>query len=353
MKKSKTSFLLLIILILSLLFSGCDDVTSHTGSNYNDKLVVHFIDVGQGDSTFIQFPNGETSLIDGGTRKKGDNVVNYLKDLNIKNIDYLIATHPHEDHIGGLPEVVRNFSIGKIYMPDKIANTIIFEDLLKEIEKKNLKINLSKAGDEIINENNLSFRTLAPIKDDYSNTNDFSIVTKIEYMDNSFLIAGDAEKASEFDIVGENYNLKSNVLRVGHHGGNTSSNIEFLEKVNPDYSIISLGEDNTYGHPHPETINRLQQIDSKIMRTDELGNIVIVSDGKSLIFDNNIVIKKDKKSNSNKEQIKNTIYVGNKNTKVFHSKDCGSLPKEENKIVFNSKKEAKESGYRPHNVCIK
>lgn len=121
-------FLLVLILVLSLFVSGCVEEESNVIEDYSDKLVVHFIDVGQGDSSFIQFPNSETSLIDGGTRKNGQKVVNYLDDLDIENIDYLIATHPHEDHIGGLPEIIDNFSIGNVYMPDKTANTFILRN---------------------------------------------------------------------------------------------------------------------------------------------------------------------------------------------------------------------------------
>ncbi len=122
MKKDRFSLFLIMFLIFSIGLVGCSYEVAHVEEDYRDKLVVHFIDVGQGDSTFVQFPNGETSLIDGGTRESRDRVVNYLQDLGVERIDYLIATHPHEDHIGGLPEVIRNFSIGQIYMPDKSAN---------------------------------------------------------------------------------------------------------------------------------------------------------------------------------------------------------------------------------------
>lgn len=343
MKKSRISFFLIIFLALSIVLTGCDYEVAHTTRDYKDKLVVHFIDVGQGDSTFIQFPNGETSLIDGGTRKSGDKVVTYLKDLGIDKVDYLIATHPHEDHIGGLPEVIKNLSIGKVYMPDKTANTLIFEELLKEIKNKDLKITLAESGNSIIDEEELNFVILAPNRNDYTETNDFSIVTKIEYMDTSFIITGDAEKDSEIDIINRNYNLKSNVLKVGHHGGRTSSNEEFLKRIDPDYSIISVGADNTYGHPHKETLSRLNRADSNIMRTDELGDIVIISNGKELTISEKILAE-------TKTEVQ---YIGNKNTKIFHTKDCNSLPKEENRIFFSSLEEAKKNGYKPHKNCVK
>ncbi len=170
----------------------------------------------------------------------------------------MIATHPHEDHIGGLPEVIRNFDIGKVYMPDRTANTRVFEELLEEIQAKGLKINLAKAGDTIFDKRNLKYTVLAP-KGDYENTNNYSIVTKAEYKNNSFIITGDAEKESEEEMIEGNYNLKANVLRVGHHGSSTSSIDEFIDAVNPEYFVISLGKDNTYGHPHKEVISKFKK----------------------------------------------------------------------------------------------
>ncbi|NLJ78387.1 MAG: MBL fold metallo-hydrolase [Tissierellia bacterium] len=343
MRRYRIHSLISVILIIGIILTGCGGPISHTSEDYASGLRVHFIDVGQGDSTFIEFPNGKTSLIDAGTRGAGDRVVEYINDLGIDKIDYLIATHPHEDHIGGLPEVIRNFDVNRVYMPEKTTNTLIFEELLLELENKDLTIHLAKGGDVIIDGGKLKYSILAPNTDNYSGLNDFSIVTKIEYGYNSIIITGDAEKNSEREMVELGYDLAADVLRIGHHGGKTSSMEEFLIAVDPDYSIISVGKGNTYGHPHRETLNRLQKIDSQIMRTDELGDIILISDGKELKWEENLGA-----GDSIKGQ-----YIGNQNTKVFHHMNCKSLPKEGNRIIFESIEEAKQRGYRPHKVCIK
>lgn len=348
MSKKRIS-LLLYILVISLALIGCTD-TFYENEDYEGKLAIHFIDVGQGDSTLIQFPNGEVSLIDGGTRNNGEKVVEYLQKLRIKKIDYLIATHPHEDHIGGLPKVVKNFEIGKVYMPNKTANTRIFEELLSEIDNKGLKITLAKGGDTIIDEGQLKYTVLAPNREDYDNTNNFSIVTKVKYKNNSFIVTGDAEKESELEMLQGNYDLKANVLRVGHHGSSTSSIDEFIEEVDPEHAVISLGKDNTYGHPHTEIVDKFSKMEINILRTDELGNIVFISDGSKIELVNAVDFPNGNVENNDLETGK---YIGNVNTKIVHTKDCGSLPKKENQIMFDSLEEALKNGYKPHEKCVK
>jgi competence protein ComEC len=353
MKKiNNIKFILIVAILAALILSACQyDLEDAINDNFKQKgdLIVHFIDVGQGDSIFIQLPNGETSLIDGGTRASGENVVKYLKEQNVEKIDYLIATHPHEDHIGGLPKVVKNFEIGKIYMPDATANTNIFQELLKEIKSKEKKITIAKGGDIILNDSGIKYEILAPNGEKYGETNDYSIVAKLTYKDNSFLFTGDAEKISENEIIEKGYNLKSDVLKIGHHGGSTSTSDEFLLKVSPKYGVISLGKDNTYGHPHKETIQRLNEQNVTILRTDELGTIVMISDGKNIAINKKI---KEEKTKSERPNIE-SYYIGNTNTKVYHSPDCNYLPKEENQIILKSKKEAEDKGFRPHEKCIK
>lgn len=349
-RTNRLKFLILFILLSALVFIGCNmevDNSLTDNIDYKNDLIVHFFDVGQGDSIFIQFPNGETSLIDGGTRNSSAKLIGYLQDLNVDKIDYLIATHPHEDHIGGLPDVINNFEVGNIYMPGITANTVIFEDLLKAIKSKDLKITIGKGGDEILNIEELKYEILAPNDNEYSETNNFSIVTKLTFKENSFIFTGDAELESERDILKHGYNISSDVIKIGHHGGSTSTTEEFLDKVNPEYAIISCGANNTYGHPHRETIDKLKKHNINILRTDELGSITVSSDGESIqVISNNDL--DDGSVNSNSD-----YYIGNKNTKVYHSSNCSQLPKEENRIIFNNKEEAEKNGFTPHDKCVR
>ena len=252
-------------------------ITSEFVSNDQTSLKVYFFDVGQADSMLIQ-NNGENMLIDAGNNEDGETLVNNLKTLGVEKIDYLVGTHPHEDHIGGLDNVINEFDIGTIYMPNITTNTKTYEDVITEIENKNLQISEAKKGDTFFLGNaNCEFMTDSIL--DKNNLNLSSIVTRITFGNTSFLFTGDAETENEETRTWP----KTDVLKVGHHGSDTSSSEEFLKQVSPKTAIISVGKDNDYGHPSDETIKKLQNLGTTIYRTDELGTIELISDGNNII----------------------------------------------------------------------
>ncbi len=241
-----------------------------------EDLLIDFIDVGQADSILIRNQD-KTMLIDAGTNEAGETVVTYLQNLGITQIDYLIGTHPHEDHIGGLDDVINHFNIGQIYMPKIETTTKTFEDVLDAVENKNLTVTSPNKGDKIeIGQAVGTFMT-DPILDK-DNLNLSSLVLRLEFGNNSFLFMGDAEEENEETISWP----KTDVLKVGHHGSNTSSSETFLTQVQPQYSIIMVGKDNSYNLPTQATIEKLNTTGSKIYRTDENGTIQINSDGNTI-----------------------------------------------------------------------
>ena len=241
-----------------------------------EDLLIDFIDVGQADSILIRNQD-KVMLIDAGTNEEGKTVVNYLETLGITKIDYLIGTHPHEDHIGGLDDVINNFDIGQIYMPKIETTTKTFEDVLDAIENKNLTVTAPNKGDKIeLGQAKGEFMT-EPILDE-DNLNVSSLVLRLEFGNTSYLFMGDAEKENEETIRWP----KTDVLKVGHHGSSTSSSESFLEQVQPKYAIIMAGKDNSYGLPTQETIDKLNNIGSEIYRTDEDRTIQMTSDGNTI-----------------------------------------------------------------------
>lgn len=276
---------IVLLIILCLLVVGCTNpfVESNEETSVStfsgDTLRVNYIDVGQGDSIFIQLPNNETMLIDAGEAYMSKNVINYLNNLGITKIDYVVGTHPHTDHIGGLEEVINTFDIGSIYMPNAISTSKTYEDLLTTISNKGLKVKTAKSGVVVLSEDNLKLEFIAPNSDDYSNLNNYSAVLKLTYLDNTFLFMGDAETLSEDEITSD---VNADVIKVGHHGSDSSSGIEFVKKVSPEYAIIMVGEGNSYNHPYQSIIDRYESVGAKVLRTDLDGNIICDSDGASV-----------------------------------------------------------------------
>lgn len=245
----------------------------------NENIKIHFIDVGQGDSIFIELPNNETMLIDAGESSKEEVVSEYINTLGYNKINYVIGTHPHSDHIGGLAHIINSFNIEKIYMPKALSTSKTYENLLNTIYKNNKNIITAKAGIKIIDEDNLKINILAPNNNNYSNLNNYSVVIKINYKSKSFLFMGDAEILSENEILTD---VSADIIKIGHHGSDTSSSESFLSKVNPKYAIIMVGENNKYNHPNQTILDRLERNNIITYRTDLNGNIVITSDGNEI-----------------------------------------------------------------------
>lgn len=293
-KRSLLGGIVSVIIIIVALFGGQvftstrNTVSSKIEENkidveQFDGLKVYFIDVGQGDSIFIQ-SDEKTMLIDAGTNEAGPKIVNFLQEKGIEKIDYLIGTHPHEDHIGGLDDIILSFSIGTFYMPKVQTNTKTFEDVLDAAMEKGIAITSPKIEDTYqVGKANCKFLSS---KIDKSNLNLSSLVIHMTYEGQSFLFMGDAEKENEQ----AKFWPQVDVLKIGHHGSKTSSSRDFLKQTNPQIAIISLGKDNIYHHPSQEVIERLEQINTQIYRTDVSGTILLLCDGK------NILIEKEKES---------------------------------------------------------
>ena len=243
-------------------------ITSEFVSNDQTSLKVYFFDVGQADSMLIQ-NNGENMLIDAGNNEDGETLVNNLKTLGVEKIDYLVGTHPHEDHIGGMDDIINSFEIGKIYMPNVSTNTKTFEDVIDAAKNKNLQIETPKAGDKFTI--GKASCEVAYVGNDKENLNLSSIIIKMKYNNLSYLFTGDTEA----DVENKIDFGKINILKVAHHGSDTSSSEKFVNETAPEVAIISVGKDNSYGHPSNEIIKRYEKVGSKIYRTDEVGNIFI------------------------------------------------------------------------------
>jgi competence protein ComEC len=278
-KKYLNYMLMLFVIIITL--SGCSSVDINISNNNQDKnlLLVHYIDVGQADSILIQV-NNKNMLIDAGNSRDADTVVAYLQKQGVKKLDYVIATHPHEDHIGSMSDIIKKFPITEFYAPKKTNTTKTFEDMITALNGK--KIVIAKAGVKLNLGDNIKAELLAPNGDNYEDLNNYSAVLKLTYGDNKFLFMGDAEKLNEGEILLSNLDVSADVIKVGHHGSSTSSSKEFLDKVSPKIAVISVGKGNDYGHPHAETLSEFKKRNYTVYRTDIDGTIVLQSDGKNI-----------------------------------------------------------------------
>ena len=350
--------------------TATNTITIDTTGNYETVVAkmmkVTFIDVGQGDSELIQFPNGKTMLIDGGTGDMYGRIAAVLADNKITRLDVVIGTHTDDDHIGSLPGIIKNYEVGSVYL-NGTSDTRTYLAFVREAVNKGLSVKHLYQGDVLNVDPSVGIKVFSPIGVNVDSDNDNSPIMKLVYKNRSFLFTGDAEKAAEDDaLIYNKIGLKSDVVKVGHHGSTTSSSPAFALAVSPSLAIIEVGADNSYGHPDEIVVNRWQLLGTKAYSTAINGAITVKTDGNSLeLFAKKSINPMIKALNPGGQTEKvitpvqvpiNTIeaaYIGNKNTKVFHYPNCSSVDRmnSANKILLQSREEAIAEGFKPCQIC--
>lgn len=289
----KKKIKLLLVGAMLILLSGCELQMEWIGplleaiapepsyEAVEGELNVWFLDVGQGDSEFILLPNGETLLIDAGESYAAPEIISFLDELNVEKLDYVIATHPHADHIGGMEEVLEQVEAECFYLPDQESDSETYQNLMEHLEEEEIPTETVSGGMRIAEKDGIVMDVLAPLQDNYSDVNDASVVLRLQYQEKSFLFTGDAQNESEEDMLLSGMDLSANVLKVGHHGSDTSTTRQFLRRVSPQYAVISCGEGNSYGHPKPVTLDTLMSFSVTVYRTDQDGTIHFSTDGRN------------------------------------------------------------------------
>lgn len=275
MRKTKSYICLLLVIIIAFSL-GSAALAEPLSSGFE----VHFINVGQGDSSLI-LCDGHAMLIDGGEKENSDLLYSYLKEHGVKVLDYIVCSHPHKDHVGGLAGALNYAEAKAALCPVKKYDSKSFDNFKKYLKKQDVRITVPEAGD-VFSLGSAVCTVLGPVKAAKGNNN--SLVIRIEYGDTSFLFSGDAESEEEHDILASGRTLKSTVLKVGHHGSKDATSNQYLYEVDPQYAVISAGDDNSSDHPNEKTLSRLREADVTVYRTDVNGTVICRSDGKTVSF---------------------------------------------------------------------
>ena len=281
MKKSRSIMMALIIVLAVIIYAVF--FHKHTEPfqiNPSGDLTVTFIDIGQGDSELIRQGNSAV-LIDTGEYSQRDKLLKTLNALGVTSFDYVIATHPHTDHMGSMDVIIDTYNVRHVMMPDVTSDTVAFEKLLQSIANKGLRIETPDPG-QSIRAGNIQLDILAPNASTYQDVNDYSIVARLRWGNTAFLFEGDAEALSEKQILDKGFDVSADVLKVGHHGSVTSTSDEYLNAVNPAMAVITCAQGNVYGHPHKEILDKLSAKKIKVYRTDTMGTITMRSDGANI-----------------------------------------------------------------------
>ena len=339
------------LLSLCLLLSGCallDPIVTQPKDDFPTTqagtLTVHFIDVGQADCALIEC-GGEYMMVDGGNVDDSDLVVAYLQQEGVEELHTVVCSHAHEDHVGGLPAVLAVYPTAQILSPTRTYSSRCFDDFMYYADQQDVEVTIPNPGDSFFLGEAL-VTVLGPVES-YAEPNNTSIILKVELGNTSFLFTGDMEKDAETDMLDAGMDVSADVLKVGHHGSTTSTGYRFLYEVDPEYAVISVGADNSYGHPHRETVAILGDAQIPMFRTDLLGTILAVSDGNQITF----TWENQNATPSDIPQA-DTTYIGNRNSKKFHLPTCTGLPAESNRVIFNDYSEAIDQGYIPCGLCM-
>ena len=308
---------------------------------------VHFIDVGQADAALVAC-DGRYMLIDGGNAEDSDLVYAYLERHGAKHLDYMVASHAHEDHIGGLSGALNYAAVDTAFSPVTEYNSKVFRDMVKFLGEQGKSLTVPAPGDSF-SLGSARVEILGPVKE-YEDANDTSIVLRIDYGETSFLFTGDMEKGAEADLLDSGADVKADVLKAGHHGSDTSSSYQFIRAVMPQYAVLSVGAGNKYGHPSDEVLSRFRDAGAEVYRTDMQGHIIAASDGKTVTF------RTEKEADTATNPTGNPTlqtYIGNAGTMKFHLPDCASAKniQADKREVFPSRLQALLEGYEPCGRC--
>lgn len=315
--------------------------TKPTDAPLLSELTVHYIDVGQADSALV-LCGGQSMLIDGGNAADSSLIVSYLQEQQVSSLDYIVCSHAHEDHVGGLSAPLSVMDVKSVYAPETESDSKAYANFKTKALGQVSEILHPETGDTVtLGSSTVEFFT--PTTENADELNNSSIMCKITHGDNSFLFTGDAEREEELDILAQGCDVSADVLKVGHHGSETSTSYPFLREIMPEYAVISVGKDNTYGHPDEAVLSRLRDADVQVYRTDLQGDIAAVSNGQNI----SITTQKNEHAQTNPtaQDKTETAYIGNKNTKKFHRPDCSSLPAEKNRVYLESREEAISEGF--------
>ena len=337
-------FKIFLAALLFVLLSGCGETANEPTTTVSGSgLQVHYLDVGQADCALLEC-DGEYILIDGGNVGDSDLVVSYLEQAGVEQLKAVVCTHAHEDHVGGLPGVLAVYPTQAVYAPTRTYASDCFDDFVYYTDQQGLTITIPQVGDTILF-GQAEAEVLGPVKS-YAETNNTSLVLMVTYGDTRFLFTGDMETDAEGDLLDSGADLKADVLKVGHHGSDTSTSYRFLYEVNPRYAIVSVGKDNKYGHPGEQTMSRLRDADVTVCRTDLLGVVVAESDGSE------VILTWEAGGQPQLPSEENTVYIGNKKSKILHTEGCSSLPAESNQVLFDDLQKALEEGYKLCSRCM-